>query len=258
MVSDSGGKVLSWRKGSWSPLSSLGGSDLAGVSCASAGFCAAVQNGGTAAYIYSGGKWTGSQLTGADGGPAHLTAVSCPADGSCVATGGLNVYQYTGGGWSRGTQLKHSGVFTSVSCASGPVCVAVDNSGEAYSYSHGSWSAPVNVGNGIDLDGVSCSSPGFCSAVSTGTTAYTYSGGKWTGRPLVGSTGKPARLTAVSCPADGLCFATGAHDAYQYTAGAWSHGTHLDDAHHFTSISCPAATFCAAVDDGGNAYQYRP
>jgi hypothetical protein len=256
LASDSRGNVLRYSQGSWSPLTSLGGANLAGVSCASDSFCAAVAMGGTTAYIYSGGKWTSSQLNGADGGPAHLNAVSCPADGSCVATGGLNVYQYTGGAWSRGTQLKHGGSFTSVSCGAVTFCVAVDNSGHAYSYSGGSWSAPVTVANGVNLTDVSCSSSGFCSAVSTGTTAYIYSGGTWASSTLTGSTGKPAQLTSVSCPADGHCFATGNHDAYQYTAGAWSRGTHLDDAHHLTSLSCPAAAFCAAVDDGGGAYLY--
>ena len=257
LATDSAGKVASYTRGRWSVLTSLGGSDLAGVSCASADFCAAVVSAGTTAYIYSGGNWTGSQLVGADGGPAHLTAVSCPAVGFCVATGGLNVYQYTGGAWSRGAQVKQSGLFTAVSCPSTAFCLAVDNSGNAYSFSKGSWSAPVSLASGTDLNGVSCASAGFCAVISTGTTAYTYSGGKWTSSRLVGAGGRPATLTGVSCPAVGHCVATGNHDAYQYARGAWSRGTHLDATHNFTSISCPADSFCAAVDNGGDAYMYR-
>lgn len=135
--------------------------------------------------------------------------------------------------------------------------MAVDNTGDAYRYSHGSWSAPVIVGSGIDLTGVSCSSPGFCAAVSTGATAYIYSGGTWTVSDLTGASGHPAQLTAVSCPDDGHCVATGAHDSYQYTAGAWSRGTHIADSHALTSVSCAAGSFCAAVDDGGDAFLYR-
>ena len=259
MATDSGGSVLSYNQATWSaPVGIASGANLAGVSCASPGFCAAVVSGSTTAYIYSGGTWTSSQLVGADGGPAHLTAVSCPAAGFCVATGGLNVYQYTGGAWSHGTQLKHGGAFTSVSCASTTFCLAVDNGGSAYSFTRGSWSAPVSVATGTDLQGVSCASADFCAAIGTGATAYIDQGGTWTSAQLVGASGKPANLTAVSCPAVGHCVATGAHDAYQYKAGAWSRGTHLvDGTKQFTSISCPRDRFCAAVDNGGNAYMYR-
>jgi serine/threonine-protein kinase len=134
MAADNGGNVYTYNGSTWGLVKNLGtGIVLDGVSCAAADFCA-VTSTGTAAYIYSGGTWRTSQLMGADGGPAHLKAVSCPSVGHCMAVGGLNTYAYTAGAWSRGTQVQNGHVFTSISCPTDSFCVTVNDAGSAYRY----------------------------------------------------------------------------------------------------------------------------
>jgi hypothetical protein len=88
-------------------------------------------------YAYSGGTWSPSgPLATADGGPVHLTSVSCATATSCTATGGTNGYAYSGGTWARGVFVQHSKKkITAISCASADFCVAVDAGGNAYTYS---------------------------------------------------------------------------------------------------------------------------
>jgi serine/threonine-protein kinase len=256
VATDSRGNVSTYSGGAWSAPMSIGtGNDLDGVSCASASFCAVVTTGATA-YIDSGGRWTSRQLTGADGGPASLTAVSCPAAGYCVAVGGSDGYEYKSGAWSHGAIIEDTHSVTAVSCPTAAFCMAVDNDGNAYTGSRGVWSFSMSIGAGNDLDGVSCASASFCAAVPTGTTAYIDSGGTWTSRQLKGEDGGPAHLIAVSCPADGDCVAVGSLNIYQYSGGRWSPGDQMKLSHFFTSVSCPAVSFCAAVDNDGNAYLY--
>ena len=107
---------------------------LAAISCPSAGFCAVVDSAGNAftysgaswspasaarrhrdvravvpdrhllhghehrapLFAYSAGTWSPSgPLATADGGPVHLTSVSCATATSCTATGGTNGYAYS-------------------------------------------------------------------------------------------------------------------------------------------------------------------
>lgn len=110
----SAGKLYSG--GTWSgarPVAS--GNDLAGVSCASASFCAAITDDDTA-YIDNHGTWSSQSLVGADSNPANLTAVSCPATGRCIATGDWDGYTYSSGsGWTQGVLVQDNYTFTALS-----------------------------------------------------------------------------------------------------------------------------------------------
>jgi hypothetical protein len=135
-VVDSAGNAFTYSGASWSPPRRLGSTEMSAVSCPTAAFCMATS---TAAplYAYSGGTWRPSgPLATADGGPVHLTSVSCSTATSCTATGGTNGYAYSGGTWARGVFVQHSKKkITSISCASADFCVAVDAGGNAYTYS---------------------------------------------------------------------------------------------------------------------------
>ena len=122
---------------------------LVSISCPSATFCAVVDSAGNA-YTYSGSSWSaprrlgstamtgvvpdgqllhghkhghpvrvsGSRwspsgpLTTADGGPVHLTSVSCATASSCAATGNADGYAYSNGSWARGVVVHHSNKLT--------------------------------------------------------------------------------------------------------------------------------------------------
>jgi hypothetical protein len=105
-------------------------------SCASSNFCAAITDGDIAviAQKHQDGSITlrSSVLAGADGGQAHLTAISCPVNGFCKATGDWDVYTYSHGRWSQGVFIQDQGWFQSIFCASKTACVAYTNSGWEY------------------------------------------------------------------------------------------------------------------------------
>jgi hypothetical protein len=50
--------------------------------------------------------------------------------------------------------------------------------------------------------------------------------------------------------------AVGSLDAYTYSDGSWSDGVSVESETELSlkSVSCPSASFCAAVDSGGNAF----
>ena len=256
LATDSGGDVYRFDGSTWSlHTSAPAGTILNGVSCASPDFCAFSSLGKTA-YIHDAGGLTPSVLTGSSGLPAHLTALSCPAVGRCLATGLHDYYQYANGTWSRGTLVQMAHGFTSVSCPTVTFCMAVDDGGDVYTFNGSAWAPVTSPAAGTALDGVSCASAGFCAVTSAGTAAYIFSAGKWTTSQLHGQDGGPAHLKAVSCPAVGQCEAVGGLNTYTYTGGAWSGGTQVQDSHVFTAISCSAASFCEAVNNAGSAYRY--
>jgi hypothetical protein len=50
--------------------------------------------------------------------------------------------------------------------------------------------------------------------------------------------------------------ATGNADGYAYSNGSWARGVVVHHSNTLTSVSCPAADFCTAVDSGGSVYTY--
>ena len=44
---------------------------------------------------------------------------------------------------------------------------------------------------------------------------------------------------------------------FTYDGSSWSSPDKIDPGEHLTSVSCPAASFCAAVDGGGNVLTYN-
>jgi serine/threonine protein kinase len=134
-VVDSAGNAFTYGGSSWSPPRRLSATAMTGVSCATASFCMATST--ATLYAYSGRGWAPSgPLITADGGPVHLTSVSCASGGSsCVATGNADGYAYSNGSWARGVVVHHSNKLTAVSCAAADFCTAVDSGGNVYTYS---------------------------------------------------------------------------------------------------------------------------
>ena len=60
-------------------------------------------------------------------------------------------------------------------------------------------------------------------------------------------------ITALACPTSTFCAAVDdAGNAYIWNGSTWSGPTNIDDS-GIADLSCPTSTFCAAVDDAGNA-----
>jgi hypothetical protein len=245
-------------------------SDLQSVACPATGDCVAVggytdSNGNSQGLILvqSGTGWTAHEATlpaGAAANPAlDLQAVACSAAGECAAVG-----DYTdNAGYHQGLLLSDSG---------------------------GTWQPGVDavppLGPGdpsISLDTVSCGAAGDCAAGGS----YTYyaavvpllvneTGGVWGGAispripqdaQVVGGNGL---IDSVSCPAAGVCSASG---YYARSSGGYgsllydvsantSHNWTLESAQvptnaasgastsdYLTDISCPQPNECGAVGE---------
>lgn len=229
--------------GSWgtavSPMLPVGEvtSTLYSLSCSSPGNCAAVgfytdaMGGQPMLLDESSGSWAAAAPgLPAGGKSASLDAVSCPADGACVAAGAYVdasnhsqalILAQSAGTWQTGLEAAlpaNAGAnpqagFGGISCTSAGSCVAVgeyyDGSGERDGLmageSAGVWrtgvelTAPAGVTSpfGVVLRSVSCASAGDCAASGS----FQDSSGHYQGLVVAASPAAPS--LAVSAPSTG-------------------------------------------------------
>lgn len=244
---------------------------VSGLSCANDGFCVAV--GGYTAGVSSG---QGLILTGLDGqwqatrAPvpddlidknAELNAISCPADGTCVAvgfdtnaSGGAFTDTLNDGVWTAADvpAPANQQPFTAIDCPSATSCVAVtgDYVLQLTGTTWTDYSLPLPADAGSDptvrITGVSCGSATTCLAVggygppSNGTGPLTHplietlAGGSWSAQepalPADASASPAGSLSKVSCPDAADCLAIGQYESAdanrglleQLTGGTWT------------------------------------
>jgi serine/threonine protein kinase len=223
---------------SWSlPKQIVGASLLDSISCATATFCATADFSGDV-FDYNGSSWTEATQaipTGGSGFTAH--GVGCPSPTFCFAFfrsgGSTELFFYGGRSWVAqirdGRLLGRSAFgFSTISCPSAQFCMAIgaNRSGDALTatYEDGRWSDPRQLV--LELPGA-----------SEPTTVVPY---------------------ALSCAGPTFCSAlNGASAPLTYTHGIWTQGRSVDPSGSFTSVSCPSASFCAAVDRLGRAYLFN-
>jgi hypothetical protein len=235
----------SWRK---QPVPGPAGApapQLRGVSCPSAGFCAAVgstNNLGSAPNAGLAESWNGSSWriqpvpVPAGATRAEFTGVSCVSAGFCEAVG-----DYMNG---AGTFVSLAEIWNGTSWSVQPV--------------------PLPAGSQIDrLDAVSCTSADFCAAVDFySPTAEMWDGTTWTARPVPFPAGASSPgFEGVSCASASFCEAVGIYDdpqvapAGRLLADAWN-GTswHLQPdpkldgiSTNLGAVSCVSPLACEAV-----------
>jgi hypothetical protein len=111
-----------------------------------------------------------------------------------------------------------------VSCPSARFCAAVDYGPNVVTFSGSSWSKPSAIDPGSYLQAVSCASASFCVAVDRRGNAFTFNGSTWS--------------APVKALPNGLTMGEGGI--------SWP------------VVSCPASTFCAAVDGAdGNVVTFN-
>lgn len=233
------------------------GASLRSVSCANSAFCAAVDDsGGTVLFVA--GRWTARQRID---GTNQLNAVSCTSQSWCMAVDQVgNAMTYDGVRWSTPQRIDSAGFpeLTAVSCAGPSFCAAVDGRGNGLIYDGSRWSTPEPVDPpgwspiSRDVPSVSCPSVGSCVGVDPEGNAFFYQGGTWQLAAAIDpSLGAPAikTINSVACATATFCVATsnmGSIDAYDGTQ--WSLPVAVDSGNYLSSISCPAVSFCAAID----------
>jgi hypothetical protein len=258
---------------------------LLGVSCPTAGFCAAVgeyQSGPTQvsmAETWNGLQWTWQPFpVPDDSSGAELTAVSCTSPSFCEAVGtylddnaGLNVTlaaTWNGTAWSLQTTQNpdpndfDSEQFNTVSCTSPTFCEAwaggYAGSGItlAEQWDGSSWQTQTVPSDNATVNSVSCASATFCEAVGSGP-AYTWDGSAWTAQSIPDPAGT-GNLSGVSCSSRSFCEAVGEYNdspdivtvAARWNGSAWTAQTTPNPAQstfaHLNAVSCAAARSCEA------------
>ncbi len=256
---------------------------LRSISCPSENLCVAVSWEGFA-YVSTdpsggAGTWSTSDLNEDSGGDTHLDSVSCPSRSLCVAVstgrtrsgpaGGriLTTADPTSGHW-QAAQLDGSLDFTSVSCGSPQLCVAVTEDGRIVVSSDptGGVSAWRVVGGPKGAGGlgtVACAQNALCVAGDAGgnllaSTAPGAPGATWTATNGGGS----VLLTGVSCPTATRCVAVdnngdvlasinpaGGAGSWQFENLAPFHQTGLEGEakNALFGVSCASPTLCVLV-----------
>ena len=267
---------------------------LNGVSCSAPRTCTAVGQYFTAGQreLALAGRWSGGQwrLQAFPRPPAtaqgsELSGVSCPAAGTCFATG----WYFTKSGTAAFTAAwngirwqvhpapgpAHTGHLMGVSCSAPRACVAVGDHGTVV-WNGTSWryvavAAPAGS-EALALNGVSCTSASACAAVGSYfsavggplTLAETWNGTAWRFRPSPNpATQGRNQLNTVSCTAPSACTAVGVEFASDFAppggfAETWD-GTRWRlqpvpaPAGAVTTelfgVSCPVPGSCTAVGD---------
>jgi uncharacterized Fe-S cluster protein YjdI len=238
VADDGDGDALRWDGARWSAPDRIdsSGASVQSVSCASASFCAAGDWNGNV-LTWNGERWSAPDAvdptTDSTGG--GIGSMSCPTSSFCVGLdweGGK--VTWNGATWRRnlGFDPNGAGGLMSVSCSSATFCVAVDGSGDYRTWYAGRWIAAAEMDpDGGGLESVSCASDLFCMAVDWNGSAQTWLSGTW-------------RAPAILCPDSNP---TSAGTCYKISPYVDPRTGVLD------AVSCPSATFCAAVDGNGNA-----
>ena len=171
------------------------------------------------------------------------------------------------------TKTISPNVVLSVSCPTAGSCTAVDDQGNVLRLVHGRWSGPRSL-QSSGLNSVSCPTTSFCAAVGINGTAFVLRGTTWSGADSIDpqSDGQIAfgtsGLDTVSCASTTFCVAGDVLGRVTVFDGSkWKRPHPIEARELFRSarrsgeagisgVSCPRATFCAAVTTDGHVLTF--
>lgn len=184
-------------------------------------------------------------------GAVSFTGVSCASSAFCVATDSEgSVLVLNGSTWSSALDIDGVVRLTAVSCAPTSFCMVADADGQSFTFSGSAWSAAAPADDDGSVQSLSCPSATFCMGVDGNGNEVTFDGSTWSSPVLVG----PTDPSVISCTSSTSCVAAGASVALSFNDGsAWTYPEYFGtDYERPSGISC-VASFCAEVDDEGNA-----
>jgi hypothetical protein len=167
--------------------------------------------------------------------------------------------------WGAAAHLDRSNASedtTSVSCPSAGFCMAVLGSGYAAMYNGSTWSQPAALSApGGQPDSVSCPSARFCMAVDAqDPSVFVFNGSTWSPAPGIKDPAPNTRvgMASVSCSSPSFCAAVdNGSNAFTFNGTSWSRAVAIDPGNQLSTVSCPSASFCAAVDYGPNVVTFN-
>ncbi len=259
---DSAGNAFVYNGSSWSAPDAIAPGNRAcgpktcsqyldSVSCPSSSFCVAVSTEGNA-FTYNGSSWSAPEAIDPEASPQ---SVSCASATFCaVVDGNDNALTYNGTSWTTPKRIDREGpgfqFLSSVSCPSASFCATVNSDGHILTYDGSSWSAPVEVDNS-EIVGISCVSSSFCVAVDPNRKAL-FLDGTTVVRTTTLDTPGDFDLDPLSCATESFCVVgDDEENVLHYDGSSWSGPESLGGGRgSVASVSCPSASFCAAVEQG--------
>ena len=217
-----------------------GATNLAGVSCTSSTFCAAVGSlgeAGTLVELWNGDTWSVSASPSPGGDPDELFGVSCVSPTFCVAVGWY---------YKKSTSSYRTLI-------------------EMWDGRHWSISLSPSPGVRSALFGVSCASASSCMAVGyhegksgSVTLVEPWNGRDWSIAKSPDKGGRDSVLQSISCPSPTTCVAVGWYDGdsgeltlvESWSGNAWSVISSPDPGsgnNDLLGVSCSGTSRCQAV-----------
>ena len=135
-------------------------------------------------------------------------------------------------------------------------------SGYAARYDGTTWSQPTRLSSAAGQPGsVSCPTVSFCVAVDADdSSAFLFDGTTWRSVPRINDPVPSARtgMASVSCSSPRFCAAVdNGSNAFTFNGISWSPARAIDPGNQLSTVSCPSARFCAAVDYGPNVVTFN-
>jgi hypothetical protein len=246
------------------------------VSCLSASFCVAVDNGGDAT-TFNGSVW--SSPVSIDG-TTSLDAISCATTTFCVATDANGNYIFDNSGvWATPTPFNAVHPLTvvalSISCPSTTYCLALGATFSASNsvptamfWDNGTWFTTATSLTGDVYSAVSCVTRSFCMGVTYQGDYVKYAAPTSSGGTELASASSAVAIdavdfissvTSVSCPTATFCAAgDGFGDLLVYSASTWHNTSFIFNYASSSYVSCStvaagdvSGTNCIAMDDAG-------
>jgi hypothetical protein len=245
-----GGTYVTFDGTRWAaPRSDRAVEDPVAVSCPTSSFCAAI--GGEDVLMYQHGSWSAPIHVDPDDA-ASLDALSCPTAMFCVAFDDHGARTtFDGSRWSHMTPLSPDSDPVAVSCVAASFCATLNG----WTFRDGAWTQVATGGTGFPahLARLSCVSSTFCLAVDQLNVAAKYFNGlAWLSLPAPVSRTDGQWPTSVSCVSSTHCVALAAPGlAVTFNGSSWSSPTTIDQHADDLQVSCVSATWCQAIDRGG-------
>ena len=251
---------------------------LAALSCPSATQCTAV---GPLASEVTFDPTTGSVFSSntetLDTTTRPFFVVACPSTTQCTAllspTGGLGdtvtFNPQTGAANDVGLwrSLGTGGTPSGIACPSLTECIAIDHWGDEVTFDPTTgvrWGDVLKRTSGGGFQALACPTTTQCTAVSTGGKELTWNptDGSFATATAVSITGDSnVPFTAISCPSAVQCTGVGSSEVtFNPTTGVAIDGgvQAIDSGHYVSAISCPAQTWCVAVDRDARSVSFDP
>ncbi|MCW2994712.1 MAG: D-mannose binding lectin [Conexibacter sp.] len=238
----------------WQAASDVtGGTQLNGVSCASATLCLGV---GASVAVEDGGP----RLTASpDPSATAYTAVSCVSGTRLcmVIDNAGHAFTYNAGTFGSPSDVNGSPTLQSVSCPTSAFCVVTDGDNKVYTYDSGSWSAALALTqpSGFShVTQVACATTTSCVEIAFGSAGEryaTWNGSSWAGHATpFGSTVNA--VVSLSCTSSAFCLATdGGGNATRYDGNSWASTQSISS--QALRSSCSGTT-CRAIDQSDNVF----